>query len=114
VGEEEQRDDGVAYFLKRGAEVRAQEWEEKVRWESEERGEEDTQGQGGVDGPAEPDAHVLHLWYRGLVPATKDGLGQAGEERAIVGGRMGELGVAVSVVVRGQRSQVVGGVTAIR
>jgi hypothetical protein len=63
-----------------------------VHGERKERGEEQhAKGRGGVDGPAQPDTHILHLRHRGLGPRTKEGLGQAGEERAKAGGRMGEL-----------------------
>jgi hypothetical protein len=55
---------------------------EEVRQKCEERGEEEhAQGRGGVDGSAQPDAHVLDFGYRGLGPRTKDGLGRVGEER---------------------------------
>ncbi|KAJ7907154.1 hypothetical protein B0H13DRAFT_2503310 [Mycena leptocephala] len=62
----------VARGLERRREIQVQEREEKVRRESEERGEEEhLQGRGGVDSPAEPYAHVLHLGHRGLGPADE-------------------------------------------
>ncbi|KAJ7923153.1 hypothetical protein B0H13DRAFT_1865257 [Mycena leptocephala] len=62
---------------------------EGVCWECEERGEEeDTQGRDGVDSQI-PTSSTFDI--EDLGPRTKDGLGQAGEDRAMAGGGMGEL-----------------------
>jgi hypothetical protein len=73
-----------------------------VRWECEEQ--QHAKGRGGVNGPAQPNAHVLDFWHGGLVP-TDEGRFRAGRGGQGDGGW--KNGVAVSVVVRGQRGQVV-------
>ncbi|KAJ7875967.1 hypothetical protein B0H13DRAFT_2549441 [Mycena leptocephala] len=76
-----------------------------VRWECEEQ--QHAKGRGGVNGPAQPNAHVLDFWHGGLVP-TDEGRFRAGWRGQGDGGwKNGRIGVAVSVVVRGQRGQVV-------
>ncbi|KAJ7831354.1 hypothetical protein B0H13DRAFT_1915491 [Mycena leptocephala] len=78
---EEEGGEGVVDALEREREVLAQEGEEEVCWEGKEWGEEEhAQGSGGVEGPAEPT-----LGIKDLGPRTKEGLGQAGEERAMAG-----------------------------
>ncbi|KAJ7875965.1 hypothetical protein B0H13DRAFT_1893904 [Mycena leptocephala] len=72
VGEEEEWHEGVVHSLKQGREVRAQEEEEDVLRESEERGRRSTRSaEAGVDGPAEPDIHVLDFEHRRLGPADE-------------------------------------------
>ncbi|KAJ7875972.1 hypothetical protein B0H13DRAFT_1893912 [Mycena leptocephala] len=83
--------------LKQGREVRADKREEEVHWEGEEQGE--------ADGPAQPDGHILDFGHRGLGPVDEREF-RAGWRGEGDGRREdGRIGVAVSVVMRGQRSQ---------
>jgi hypothetical protein len=66
--------------------VRAQEREEEVRAESEEWG-----GTRRAEAGSTAQRSVLDFGHRGLGPTDQGGLGQAGEERVTVGGRLDEL-----------------------
>jgi hypothetical protein len=52
---------------------------------------EHVKGRGGVDGPAEPDAHVLDFGHRGPGPVDEGGFRAGGPREGDGGWRMGEL-----------------------
>ncbi|KAJ7907139.1 hypothetical protein B0H13DRAFT_1879849 [Mycena leptocephala] len=89
---DERREGPWALEVERGREVWAEEREENMRRESEEQAEEEhAQGRGGVDAQRSQMLTSSTLDINDLGPRTKDGLGQAGEERAMAGGRMGSV-----------------------
>jgi hypothetical protein len=100
MGEEEEWREGVVHSLKRGREVWAQEGEEDVCRESEERGRR-LSAEAGSTAQRSQILTSSTLGIKDLGPRTKDGLGQAGEERVMAGGRMGEL---ESLSVGGERA----------